>query len=201
MSNFDADAEPDGWRADIILRDRKDRPVVVRANATFELMPRVVMPQSLGFVDADMTPVRWSMPLEFDEDSVARIKLPLRKSLRPVFGWQSAIYPPSSTRSRNDGRKHPRFQPPANLRQLRSAKCRRNAEPRGIEGCGYRFPPRECWRRSRRCECDPQSWLTQSGRIDKVKSITSRRLPGPQKVRAVFFVCFQAFAPNHRRSL
>ena len=41
LSNFDADADPDGWRVELVLRDRKDRPVVMRGNANFELMPRV----------------------------------------------------------------------------------------------------------------------------------------------------------------
>ncbi len=103
LANFDADADPDGWRADVILRDRKDRPVVMRANATFELMPRVPTPENLRYVDADTTPIRWSMPLEFDDDSVARIKLPLRQSLRPMLGWSTALYPASGTFSRTHG--------------------------------------------------------------------------------------------------
>jgi hypothetical protein len=85
LANFDADADPDGWRAEVVLRDQKDRPVVMRAHATFELMPRVPM--------AD----------QFDEDSVARVKLPLRRSLRPMLGWSSAVYPPSGIRTRNAG--------------------------------------------------------------------------------------------------
>jgi hypothetical protein len=103
LANFDADADPDGWRAEVVLRDQKDRPVVMRAHATFELMPRVPMADHHRFVDADATPVRWSMPLEFDEDSVARVKLPLRRSLRPMLGWSSAVYPPSGIRTRNAG--------------------------------------------------------------------------------------------------
>jgi hypothetical protein len=102
LANFDADASPDGWRAEVVLRDRKDRPVAMRANATFELMPRVSTGDHLRFVDANMPPVRWSMPLEFDEDSIARVKLPLRQSLHQVFGWPSALIPDASTRRQAD---------------------------------------------------------------------------------------------------
>ncbi len=38
------------------------------------------------------------MPLEFDEDAVARIKLPLREKLQPVFGWRSAINRPPANK-------------------------------------------------------------------------------------------------------
>ena len=64
LSNFDADADPDGWRTEVVLRDRKDRPVVMRAHATFELMPRVATADHRRFVNADTAAVRWSMPLD-----------------------------------------------------------------------------------------------------------------------------------------
>lgn len=98
LSNFDPDADPDGWRAEIVLRDRNDHPVVMRANATFELTPRVATADHRRFVNATGKPIRWSMPLEFDGDGVARVKLPLRDSLKPMLGWNSAIYPPSGSR-------------------------------------------------------------------------------------------------------
>ncbi|MGI9472788.1 MAG: hypothetical protein ACR2NZ_14715 [Rubripirellula sp.] len=86
LANLDADAEPDGWRAQIVLLDREDQPVLWRANATFELMPRVDL---LGgdYTDAQAKPIRWSMPLEFGQDAIADVRLPLRQSLRPVLGW------------------------------------------------------------------------------------------------------------------
>jgi hypothetical protein len=106
LANFDSDAQPDGWRVEITLRDRQDRPLAVRARATIELMPRVPMADHIRYVDADTAPIRWSMPLEFDQDSVARMKLPLRRSLRPMLGWPSAIDPPARHRGRNPfGRK------------------------------------------------------------------------------------------------
>jgi hypothetical protein len=104
LSNFDSDPEPDGWRADVVVRDRMDRPVVVRANATFELMPRVSTADHQRFVNGSKDPIRWSMPLTFDQDSVARVRLPLRQTLQPMLGWSSAIYPPSGMRWRNVGR-------------------------------------------------------------------------------------------------
>ncbi len=90
LANLDSDADPDGWRADVVLFDHKDRPVALRAQAKFELVIRVSTAEHIRFVNADIPPLRWSMPLEFDEDAVARVKLPLRETLRPVFGWSSA---------------------------------------------------------------------------------------------------------------
>ncbi len=100
LSNFDADADPDGWRAEVVLRDRQDRVVVMRSHATFELMPRVPTADHRRYVDADRTSIRWSMPLEFDPRGVASCKLPLRESLEPLLGWSSAVYPQSGSRRR-----------------------------------------------------------------------------------------------------
>lgn len=104
LSNFDADADPDGWRVEIVLRDAMDRPVCVRANASFELMPRVPTADHRSYVDADMPPIRWSMPLQWDDDSISRVRLPLRQSLKPVLGWPSSLYRPKGSRNRGYGR-------------------------------------------------------------------------------------------------
>ncbi|MEM1068824.1 MAG: hypothetical protein AAGI63_08015 [Planctomycetota bacterium] len=103
LSNFDPDAEPDGWRAEIVLRDRNDRPVVMRAYASFELTPRVATLDSRRFINTTEKPIRWSMPLTFDDDGVARLKLPLRDTLKPMLGWSSASYPASGIRSTGNG--------------------------------------------------------------------------------------------------
>ncbi len=94
LANFDSDADPDGWRAEVVLFDRHDRPVAMRAHAKFELIVRVSTAERLSFVNADIPPLRWSMPLEFDQDAVARVRLPLRETLQPLFGWNSAINRP-----------------------------------------------------------------------------------------------------------
>lgn len=85
LANFDADPEPDGWNIQLALRDQKDRPVVQRSNARIELIPRVsrYTPSRLE----GTKPLRWSVPLEFDDDGVARFKLPLRNSQRSQLGW------------------------------------------------------------------------------------------------------------------
>ena len=87
LANFDADPTPDGWRMQLVLRDREDRPVVQRSNARIELIPRVsrYSPSRLE----GTKPLRWSVPLEFDDDGVARFKLPLRNSQRSQLGWPS----------------------------------------------------------------------------------------------------------------
>jgi hypothetical protein len=100
MSNFDADAQPDGWRAELTLLDSHDRPVVRDAYARFELMPRFSVVDHVRFADAAELPMRWSMRLEFDEDAVARVRLPLRSTLRPVLGWPN-------DRHRNRASRHP----------------------------------------------------------------------------------------------
>ncbi len=100
LANFDADADPDGWRVEVVLLDSQDRPVVTRAAATFELMPRVPTADHFNYVDAARLPVRWSMNLPFGEDGVARVKLPLREPLRPLFGWPSAVFPHKGDRTR-----------------------------------------------------------------------------------------------------
>ncbi|MCG8652018.1 MAG: hypothetical protein MI861_19410 [Pirellulales bacterium] len=92
LANFDADADPDGWRAQVILRDRLDRPAPMRATARFELRPRMVSTVTgRQFEDAAVRPIGWSVPLNFDEQGVAQLKLPLRDSLKPALGWPRSL--------------------------------------------------------------------------------------------------------------
>lgn len=99
IANWDADAEPDGWRARVVLVDRDDRRTARRANATFELMPRVAL-QGGEYVDAQSKAIRWTMPLKFDDHDVAEVKLPLRQALRPMLGWSRLTEPAFGTGSR-----------------------------------------------------------------------------------------------------
>lgn len=87
LANFDADADPDGWRAEISIRDQLDRPIVVRSHATLTLMPRESTINENQYLNALPAPVRWTVPLEFDSEARAKVKLPLRRSLRPIWGW------------------------------------------------------------------------------------------------------------------
>lgn len=94
LSNFDADADPDGWRVQIVLRDKHDQPTSPnRAQAKFQLVPRVAVQDQVGFVDADVAPVSWSKPLQFDADGIASAKLVLRRPIPSVFGARSALFP------------------------------------------------------------------------------------------------------------
>ncbi len=68
LANFDADAEADGWRADVAVLDGKDQPVAMPADAFFELK----MPTS--------APIVWSMPLPFESNGVATVRLPMPAS-------------------------------------------------------------------------------------------------------------------------
>ena len=101
LANFDADADPDGWRAEVILFDRDDRPVAVRGQANFQLTPRLPTGDFHHYVDAETKPIRWSENLSFDADAVARFKLPLRSPLRSSWGWSADNY--SETLSRHSG--------------------------------------------------------------------------------------------------
>lgn len=89
LANFDADSDPDGWRAEVALRDAGDNPVSMRAWASFELMPRIPL-DDFRATDARTLPVRWSIPLRFDPDGIARVKLPLQAALRPMLGPEAS---------------------------------------------------------------------------------------------------------------
>ena len=104
LANFDADADPDGWRAQVMLRDSHDRAVVMRAHATFELKSRMPLADFQNFVNTGTQPVRWTMKVDFDSDGVAKFKLPLRNSLKPMFGWSGAVHQQSGLRSGIYGR-------------------------------------------------------------------------------------------------
>jgi hypothetical protein len=90
LANFDADLETDGWRAELVLRDRNDNIVALPAIATFERedtrSARYRSEIRRSFFAASLV-----MPLAFDERGVARrVKLPLRSSLRSALGWSTA---------------------------------------------------------------------------------------------------------------
>lgn len=102
LANFDADAEPDGWRAEVVLRDEQDRPVKMRAQAKFELMPLVETISEHRFASAYSTPIRWTTDLEFDDQGIARVRLPLRSQLRPVLGWGESGDWAADSRSRQE---------------------------------------------------------------------------------------------------
>ena len=95
LANFDSDADPDGWRAQVILRDRNDRPVIAKARAEFQLSPRIPTAGLQSYVDANIQPLTWRQEVRFDDDSVAHFRLPLRQPLQRLFGSYSSIYPRS----------------------------------------------------------------------------------------------------------
>ncbi|MEO1529623.1 MAG: hypothetical protein AAFX06_29730 [Planctomycetota bacterium] len=90
LSNFDADADPDGWMAEVVLLDASGNRVTRRATARFKLNPRIPTQDYTGYVTAKTTSATWSMNLSFDADGIARVRLPLNHRLRPVFGWRAS---------------------------------------------------------------------------------------------------------------
>lgn len=94
LAQFDSDADPDGWRAKVYLLDRDDQPVRVRrATAKFELMPRLPTHDFTGYVDANLSPIVWSVPLTFADDGTATARLPLQNRIAPLVGWPSTSHP------------------------------------------------------------------------------------------------------------
>ncbi|MEL6107827.1 MAG: hypothetical protein AAFU85_17520 [Planctomycetota bacterium] len=92
LENFDADADPDGWTVQIALLDAAGRRVNRRATARFSLNPRVPTQDFTGYVTAKKASATWSSKLQFDEHGLARVRLPLRERLKPVFGWRRSPY-------------------------------------------------------------------------------------------------------------
>lgn len=88
LANFDADADPDGWRAAVVVRDRNDQPVTMRATATFELKPRLWSITEDKRIGHQAESIKWTQQLVFNDEGIAEVKLPLRKSLRSLLGWR-----------------------------------------------------------------------------------------------------------------
>lgn len=92
-AQFDSDSDPDGWLAIVMLLDADDQPVIRRATARFELIPRVPTQDFTGYVDANIKTRTWSVPLNFAADGVARVRLPLTTPLSPLVGWPATSQP------------------------------------------------------------------------------------------------------------
>lgn len=94
LAQFDSDADPDGWIGTILLLDSDDQPTIPhRANAKFEMMPRVPTHDFTGYVNANVKPITWSMPLKFGDDGSAKVRLKLDKAIQPLIGWPSTSHP------------------------------------------------------------------------------------------------------------
>ncbi|MCA9139589.1 MAG: hypothetical protein KDB00_22600 [Planctomycetales bacterium] len=94
IAQMDFDANPDGWLAHVMLMDSNDRPVVVgRATAKFELVPRLPTHDFTGYVNANVKSMTWTMPLHFDQDAMATVRLKLRNPITPLIGWPSTSHP------------------------------------------------------------------------------------------------------------
>ncbi|QDV43349.1 hypothetical protein Enr13x_32050 [Stieleria neptunia] len=94
IAQFDSDVDPDGWLASVMLIGSDDQPVVVRrATARFELTPRLPTHDFTGYVDANVKPIQWNVPLKFADDAVATVRLPLRDPIAPLIGWPATSHP------------------------------------------------------------------------------------------------------------
>ena len=105
LANFDRDAEPDGWLAEVAILDEHDRLVPMRSRAVFRLMPRIPAQVSGHWLDALPSPLEWSVPLHFNESGTAPVRLPLRASLKPMLGWsETSLIQPRGHVSRSTRR-------------------------------------------------------------------------------------------------
>lgn len=87
LANFDSDADPDGWIAQVVLYDRDDHVAAWRyrghrVTASFELQARTPTAGFAGYANAETAPLKWAVPLIFDRHGVASVRLPLRGRLR-----------------------------------------------------------------------------------------------------------------------
>ncbi|WP_442505975.1 hypothetical protein SH528x_004794 [Novipirellula sp. SH528] len=93
LANFDSDVAVDGWAIQLAVLDRFDHALVMPAFARFELRPDdfPIHPSIRRRRPSTVlaAPIRWSMKVAFDEDGIARIKLPVRASQRTALGWTS----------------------------------------------------------------------------------------------------------------
>ncbi|TWU39234.1 hypothetical protein [Novipirellula artificiosorum] len=89
LANFDSDAQPDGWMVELTLIDRQDRAVIVPATARIEMHPRPTLTDHAGATRTEATEkvIQWTVRFVADEDGVARVKLPLRRSQQRSLGW------------------------------------------------------------------------------------------------------------------
>ncbi len=107
LANFDADSDPDGWRAQVVLRNRDGHPVVMRSYATFELVPRIPLSANQNIRHHHFESMKWSKPLRYDQRGVAHTTLPLRRELQAIYGW-NATSPSDPFGTFHSGR-HSRF--------------------------------------------------------------------------------------------
>ena len=59
LANLDSDAEPDGWRAQVVLRDSHGSPLRMRSRATFELVPRIPLVGTRRHGIGHFKPLKW----------------------------------------------------------------------------------------------------------------------------------------------
>lgn len=103
LANFDSDADPDGWVAQVRLAGVDLAAVTSMAQARFELTPRIALADANQFTASDHRVIRWNKSLRFSSDGVATTELKLNQPIDPLLGVPARI---ASTRStgRRSGR-------------------------------------------------------------------------------------------------
>ncbi|MEM9586417.1 MAG: hypothetical protein AAGA03_03980 [Planctomycetota bacterium] len=100
LANLDADDQPDGWRAQVVLVDRNDRIVRPRGHVTIEMFPGVKTFGRMRHLGQAQRVGRWRMPLVYDENGVVNLRLPLRQSLQPLMSRDTVAFPRTVASSR-----------------------------------------------------------------------------------------------------
>ena len=100
VANWDADSDPDGWDATVVVRNANDQIIRPKGRVEFELMPRYAAQDYQSFRDARRTPIRWAKDdLRYSGDGASYAHLELRSDLKPVFGWDGAEIRQTGSRS------------------------------------------------------------------------------------------------------
>jgi hypothetical protein len=92
LSNFDRDADADGWRASVVIRRSDGSVLAVPARATYEILAhpqRYYRHPTNGSLVRSRPLARWSMPIQFDKQGVASVSLPASRSVQQSLGWNS----------------------------------------------------------------------------------------------------------------
>jgi len=101
LSNFDRDADPDGWQASVVVRSDDSTVLDVPGQATFEIfeyLQRYHRPAGGGSLIRARPLAHWSVPLQFDDQGVAAVTLPASPTVQRKLGWDSVATIHTGTR-------------------------------------------------------------------------------------------------------
>lgn len=91
LSNFDADAQFDGWKARLALFDKNDQLVTARGHVTITLAPNLIGSDGHAYRVSDLPIQRWSKKLKFDSNGLMTVRLPASAGLKPILDGRRRV--------------------------------------------------------------------------------------------------------------